>query len=204
VSVGELRPRKQPRQARSAAMVELILSAAARVLASESLAGFNTNRVADIAGISVGSLYQYFPNKSALVAALIERHQEAVCHAVETCVSDHVDTSLETVIDALAELLIQQQYGDPLLAAALDHEERRLPLADVLGASRQRVVEAMETLFAQHRSSLAADLSTSAAQDCFVIAQALVEAEVGERTNPSGDLKGRVTRALLGYLTLER
>jgi AcrR family transcriptional regulator len=52
-----------PSQLRSLATVQLILPAAARVLARESLAGFNTNRVAEVAGISVGSLYQYFPSK---------------------------------------------------------------------------------------------------------------------------------------------
>ena len=60
--------------------MEAILAAAARVLARESLAGFNTNRVAEVAGVSVGSLYQYFPNKAALVAALIEREQARYAH----------------------------------------------------------------------------------------------------------------------------
>ena len=70
----ELRQRKSPRQQRSADTVEALLTAAARVLERESLAGFNTNRVAEVAGVSVGSLYQYFPNKSALIAALIDRY----------------------------------------------------------------------------------------------------------------------------------
>ncbi|MFN5165613.1 MAG: TetR/AcrR family transcriptional regulator, partial [Pseudomonadota bacterium] len=77
----ELRPRKSPRQVRSADTVETILAAAARVLERESLAGFNTNRVAAVAGVSVGSLYQYFPNKSALIAALIDRQQTALADA---------------------------------------------------------------------------------------------------------------------------
>jgi AcrR family transcriptional regulator len=184
-------------------MVELILATAARVLATDTLGGFNTNRVAEVAGISVGSLYQYFPNKAALVAALIERHQEALCHAVETCVSAHADASLGNAIDALAKVAIEQQYGDALLAAALDHEERRLPLDDMLGASRRRLIEAVETLLTQHRPSLPTCLPASAAQDCLVLAQALVEAEVGEHVDEDV-LKERVVRALLGYLTLER
>jgi AcrR family transcriptional regulator len=70
-----IRPRKKPSQARAADTVEMILTAAARVLATHSLAGFNTNRVAALAGVSVGSLYQYFPNKDALVAVLIARRK---------------------------------------------------------------------------------------------------------------------------------
>jgi AcrR family transcriptional regulator len=70
-----LEPRKQPRQERSRRMQERIVEAAIRVLAEEGALGFTTTRVADAAGISVGSLYQYFPNKHALIMAI---HRNAV------------------------------------------------------------------------------------------------------------------------------
>jgi AcrR family transcriptional regulator len=63
-------PRKAPRQARSATLVEDVLEAAVRVLAREGARRFTTVRVADEAGVSVGSLYQYFPNKEALLFRL--------------------------------------------------------------------------------------------------------------------------------------
>lgn len=66
--------RKEPRQARSRATVELMLEAGARVLSSEGWAGFSTNRIAELAGVSIGSLYQYFPDKVTLVAAIRQRH----------------------------------------------------------------------------------------------------------------------------------
>lgn len=66
--------RKSPRQARSRATVETILQAGARVLNDEGWAGFTTNRVADLAGVSIGSLYQYFPDKLSLVDAIRRRH----------------------------------------------------------------------------------------------------------------------------------
>ena len=69
-------PRKRPRQARSKATVDTILAATARVLVKQGFDGLTTNAVAEAAGVSIGSLYQYFPNKEALVAALIERHVE--------------------------------------------------------------------------------------------------------------------------------
>jgi AcrR family transcriptional regulator len=65
-------PRKQPQQQRSREMYDRILQAAIRVLRDEGALGFTTSRVADEANISVGSLYQYFPNKHALVIALHE------------------------------------------------------------------------------------------------------------------------------------
>ena len=69
-------PRKRPRQARSKATVDTILEATARVLVKHGFDGLTTNAVATAAGVSIGSLYQYFPNKEALVAALIDRHIE--------------------------------------------------------------------------------------------------------------------------------
>lgn len=66
-------PRKRPRQHRSKETVETILAATARILIKQGFDGLTTNSVAVAAGVSIGSLYQYFPNKQALVAALIER-----------------------------------------------------------------------------------------------------------------------------------
>lgn len=66
-----VKPRKLPMQTPSKSTVETILAGAARVLEQEGLAGFNTNCVAEQAGVSIRSLYQYFPNKEALVASLL-------------------------------------------------------------------------------------------------------------------------------------
>lgn len=62
--------RKQPKQARSSGLVATILEAAAQVLAKEGAHRFTTARVAEIAGVSIGSLYQYFPNKAAILFRL--------------------------------------------------------------------------------------------------------------------------------------
>ncbi len=67
-------PRKKPRQRRSQQTVAAILEATARILVEEGSKGLNTNRVAELAGVSIGSLYQYFPNKEAMVLALAEEH----------------------------------------------------------------------------------------------------------------------------------
>ncbi|NGN43720.1 TetR/AcrR family transcriptional regulator [Mesorhizobium sp. CGMCC 1.15528] len=68
--------RKEPRQARSRATVETVIQAGARILGNEGWAGFTTNKVADLAGVSIGSLYQYFPDKLSLVDAIRRRHLE--------------------------------------------------------------------------------------------------------------------------------
>jgi AcrR family transcriptional regulator len=69
-----LRPRKQPRQARSRETVHAILRAAAQVFAAQGYAGATTNHIAARAGVSIGSLYEYFPSKDALLVALTDDH----------------------------------------------------------------------------------------------------------------------------------
>jgi AcrR family transcriptional regulator len=78
-----LEPRKLPVQARSAASVEAILAATIQVLLSVGKDRLTTTRVALRAGVSVGTLYQYFPNKSALLRAALERHLDEVTTAIE-------------------------------------------------------------------------------------------------------------------------
>ena len=77
-----LKARKMPGQARSQETVTVILEASARILESDGLRGFNTNAIAERAGVSVGSLYQYFPNKDAIVLALIASFEDALHDAV--------------------------------------------------------------------------------------------------------------------------
>jgi AcrR family transcriptional regulator len=198
-----LSPRKQPKQNRSAFMVETILQAATRVLSKESLAGFNTNRVAEVAGISVGSLYQYFPNKSALVAALLEREHAKLCEDIEQCISKGQGKPLVYSVQNLAKIAIHHQHGDAIFAAALDHEERRLPVQRALGSFQQRMIVALTGLMKEHRESLPKSLPKEAPKDCMMIAKAMVESEQVTSASQKLRLQKRLTRALMGYLSLE-
>src|SRR5690242_12366046 len=100
-------PRKAPRQARSQATVKAILDAAARVLVERGYAATTTNLVADRAGVSVGSLYQYFPNKDALIAALHDRHARemngVMDRALERSGELGFDETLELILGGLVE-----------------------------------------------------------------------------------------------------
>jgi len=77
-------PRKKPRQRRSQETVAAILDATARILREGGVEAVSTNKVAKVAGVSVGSLYQYFPNKEALVQALAEEHSAGQIAALGT------------------------------------------------------------------------------------------------------------------------
>src|SRR5216110_1553486 len=76
--------RKDPRQERSRDTVEAIVQASAHILGRRGWAGFTTNGVAEAAGVSIGSLYQYFPNKLALVEEVRRRHFQDVLNALRT------------------------------------------------------------------------------------------------------------------------
>lgn len=96
--------RKEPRQARSRATVEIIVRAGARVLGDRGWAGFTTNEVAEVAGVSIGSLYQYFPDKLALVDAIRRRHLDDVLAVMRGVFQD--GQSLDQLIDGLVDGMI--------------------------------------------------------------------------------------------------
>ncbi len=184
-------------------MVELVLEAATRVLGSDSLAGFNTNRVAEVAGISVGSLYQYFPNKSSIIAALIEREQLGLATAIEQCVHLHQQKTLRQNLSKLVDIAIKHQFDRAKYSAALDHEEQRLPLQGIIGSSQARIANAIWKMLKMHRNVIASAVSKAAAADCLTITKALVEAETQFSKADLILLKRRMLRALHGYLQYE-
>jgi AcrR family transcriptional regulator len=192
----DIAPRKPPRQKRAAAMVDFILEAATRVLAIDGLSGLTTNRVAEVAGVGIGSLYQYFPNKSALVAALIVRTQDRLAADVEQLAHGAEDRPIDALLHDLAALAVQQQYAEPLLAAALDAEETRLPVQPLVAAAQKRLHAAVVAVAERCRHPQ----PDVAARDLLLIAKVLVEADVGNSAGPAPDLAARLHRALAGYL----
>ena len=102
-----LNPRKKPQQRRSRVTIETIFEAAIQVLLANGLERITTIQIAERAGVSVGSLYQYFPNKNALLAAIVKRHVGQVCDAtIAACNSAHGKTIGEmcaTMMDAFVD-----------------------------------------------------------------------------------------------------
>lgn len=119
-------PRKQPRQRRSIALVEDVLEAAVRVLRREGAARFTTVRVAAEAGVSVGSLYQYFPSKEALVAALVERHRTRVMGLVLDRIAAHADSSPEVAVRAIVRGIVEAHGADRALHRVLSEQIPRI------------------------------------------------------------------------------
>ena len=119
-------PRKQPRQDRSKATVDTILAATARVILRRGFDAMTTNAVAEAAGVSIGSLYQYFPNKEALVAALIERHVEEMSGAVATKLARVGQLPIADAVRAMIELTIRAHSVEPELHRVLTEQVPRV------------------------------------------------------------------------------
>ncbi len=112
-------PRKKPRQSRARTTVDVILMAAAHILKREGFAHTTTNRIAEKAGVSVGSLYQYFPNKEAIVAALRERHNDWYDECVRAELERSRGLSLREGVRRAVERMVAVHALDPALHGAL-------------------------------------------------------------------------------------
>jgi len=119
-------PRKRPRQDRSKATVDSILAATARVLVRKGFDGLTTNAVAETAGVSIGSLYQYFPNKEALVGALLQRHMEEMNASILAELTRVARLPLAQAARAVIELTIRAHAIDPALHRVLTEQVPRV------------------------------------------------------------------------------
>ncbi len=192
-----LSPRKRPRQQRSTATVDAILDGAAHILERHGLEGFNTNAVAARAGVSIGSLYQYFPGKDAVMAALIRRDAQNFLSLTQDAAAD--DGAWTAALERLVDVAVAHQLDSPTLARILDFEEARLPP----DPETSQAEDAMQRLIAEillRAPGAQPAACTEAAADLLHIARALIDAE---GRNPAADragLKRRVLRAAFGYL----
>lgn len=114
--------RRSPRQRRAHETVEAILDAVVRILKREGFAAITTNRIADVAGVSIGSLYQYFPDKSAIFVALHGRHLHEIDCAIQNTLVKHASSRLEGLIGAIVDAMIHAHVADPELYALLATE----------------------------------------------------------------------------------
>ncbi|QGZ63268.1 TetR/AcrR family transcriptional regulator [Paraburkholderia acidisoli] len=188
--------RKRPMQRRSAATVEAILEAAARILEQGGLAGYTTNAIAERAGVSVGSLYQYFPNRDALTAALIERESAPLLAAAEVA---STASSCEAVLRGLIRAAVAHQMHRPELARLLDFEERRLPLDERDARVGERIHATLMRAFDLPDAPRLEDRQT-AVDDVFAIVRGMIDAAGARGEIHAEALEARVTRAVVGYL----
>jgi len=196
----DTRARKKPRQARSQIMVESILESAARVLAEHGYAGANTNRIAEVAGVSVGSLYQYFPNKDALITALHARHSRQMLDVMNTTLARTTGASLREQIAALVHANLSAHLLEPELHQVL---EGQFPFYDLPDPSDDDMVQRVRALLETHRPSITPRDLNLATWMVMNMMQALVHACVMEppRNTSRKRLEAALTDAIHGYLS---
>jgi AcrR family transcriptional regulator len=143
-SVGALKPRKAPVQARSSATIETLHLAAIQVLTKEGLGRCTTTRIAERAGISVGSLYQYYPNRDALLTTVLKEHLGFVAGSVERACQAHHGKPVKEMASALVTAFLTAKLRDPAKSKAL------FAFAQERGGSR---------LAARHRAEMASAIA---------------------------------------------
>jgi AcrR family transcriptional regulator len=132
------KPRKNASQDRSRATVEVLVEATARILVKEGFDRASTNRIAETAGVSIGSLYQYFPGKEALVAAVIDRHNDDLMEIVGAALAEVASQPLAIAIRRIIAVAIEAHRVDPKLHRVVAEQiPRSGRLENVVAFNRQ-------------------------------------------------------------------
>jgi AcrR family transcriptional regulator len=190
-----LKARKVPGQARSQETVGFILEASARILESDGLRGFNTNAIAAKAGVSIGSLYQYFPNKDSIVRALIGILEEAFHDTVVKAVQDGKGKGLKSRLRLVVRALVSAHYYRPRLNRVLETEEQRLGSEADDSAFHANLLQ----LLRDHKKEMAMPASRVTERVFMAILRAVVDLGLSSGASPQST-EQRAMRAICGYL----
>lgn len=188
-----LKPRKKPTQERSAVTVDAIVEAAIRILRRDGWAGLTTTRVAGLAGVSVGSLYQYFPNRAAIAVEIVRRRTRHFLTAVLAA-----DFAGATDFDELARRAMAVFIAEKRAELAVT-----LALRDNLAAlqGRQAIIEEARTFVPALQAKLAGAIGVALEAARLAVALAAVEGAVWEMlTQDQAALERPDTEAALARL----
>jgi len=169
-----IKPRKTAAQDRSRATVDALVEATARILVKEGFDKASTNRIAELAGVSVGSLYQYFPGKEALVAAVIERHQLQITQAVRGELAAVLTQPLEKGVRRLVALAVEAHRVDPKLHRVLAEQIPRVGKLEDLETFSRENFTLFRTYLESRRSELGVDDLELASFVCVTTIEALM------------------------------
>jgi len=192
-------------QQRSRLTVDAIVEATARILVKEGYDRASTNRIASAAGVSIGSLYQYFPSKEAVVAALIERHTEELFQVVLNAMLKVSERPIEIGARELIAAAIDAHRVDPKLHRVLAEEVPRIGRLENIDAVEKRGRTLIRGYLEAHRGEIdVTDLDLAA----FILAtviEALTHSAVLRRPDVladerAGEFVDEVTQLVIRYL----
>ncbi len=196
-----LDPRKSPVQARSAASVDAILEATLQVLVAIGKERLTTTRVASRAGVSVGTLYQYFPNKSALLNAVLTRHLDQVAEAIEEVCREQQGSTLPRMAEALIHAFLNAKMRNAKASVALYSVSSDVGGAKVAQQVGVRSTKAIAGMLASSCERLTKDAQTVALMmqgSMAGVSRRLVESTVPEKE--FNTLRQELTSLITAYL----
>jgi AcrR family transcriptional regulator len=198
-------PRKSASQDRSRLTVEALLEATARILIREGYDKASTNRIAEVAGVSVGSLYQYFPCKEALVAALIDRHNHEILQIVRRELAEAVNLPIAAAIRKLVTVAVKAHRVDPRLHRVLAEQIPRVGKLEKVETFNRENYALFKSYLENYRDVLSVTDLGLAAFVCVTSIEALTHTAVLHQKIVADDameaLIDQTTRLVVGYLT---
>lgn len=198
-------PRKSASQERSRHTVNAILEGTTRVLIKEGYDRASTNKIAAVAGVSVGSLYQYFPSKEALVAAVSERHSQEVLKLMRSTFVRVAARPIEVAAREFVSAAIDAHRVNPKLHRVLAEEVPRIGRLENVDVINEEVYGLIRDYFEAHRDEIDIGDLNVAAFVCVTAVDALTHAAVLRRPEILTDDKaevfvGELTNLVVRYL----
>ncbi|RKH13196.1 TetR/AcrR family transcriptional regulator [Corallococcus sp. CA053C] len=197
--------RRAPRQERAQATCDAILTATARILLKDGYEAASTNRIAQEAGVSVGSLYQYFPSKEGLVTALMERHRAQGLADFEAGLVPLASQPLPVAMRALIQQVISVKRENPKLNQVLHELKPRMRQWGLSDAYSQRLFRLVRAFLAPRFEELRPQNLDMAVFILVNTVEALSHSAVTERPDYLEDplFVEELTALVLGYLRPE-
>lgn len=198
-------PRKEASQERSRATVDALIEATARILVREGFDRASTNRIAQKAGVSIGSLYQYYPSKEALVAAVIDRHNQELMRVVRAALAEVAALPIEKAVRRLVAVAIDAHRIDPELHRVLAEQIPRTGRLEKVEAFNRDYHTLFRAYLERHRDELrTVDLGLAAFM-CVTAIEALTHMAVLHHSDIFSDeavetLIDEATRLVIRYL----
>ena len=168
-----IKPRKIATQERSRATVDHLVEATARILVKDGFDKASTNRIAEVAGVSIGSLYQYFPGKEALVAAVIERHQRQIMQTVRGELAQVATQPLDEAMRRFVAVAVAAHRVDPRLHRVLAEQIPRVGKLEKLATFSRENFSLFKAYLEGARDELGVDDLELASFVCVTTIEAL-------------------------------
>jgi AcrR family transcriptional regulator len=150
-------PRKNASQERSRATVDVLIAATARILVTEGYDHASTNKIAIAAGVSIGSLYQYFPSKEALVAAVIDRHMSDMMEVVRGSLLRLAAVPLREAARELVRVMIEAHRIEPKLHRVLVEQIPRVGSMEDVERVEDEAIALVRAYLEAHRDEVGVD-----------------------------------------------